>query len=34
LSAKDNSSHVLLVAKTSEEKSNWMSALITLQTRR
>lgn len=33
LQAKDHSSHVLLVAKTAEEKSNWMAALISLQTR-
>lgn len=34
LQAKDHSSHVLLVAKSPEEKSNWMAALISLQTRR
>ena len=34
LQAKDHSNHVLLVAKTPEEKSNWMAALISLQTRR
>ncbi|XP_060570683.1 son of sevenless homolog 1-like isoform X2 [Ruditapes philippinarum] len=33
LQAKDHSNHVLLVAKTPEEKSNWMAALISLQTR-
>ncbi|KAL4237772.1 Son of sevenless 1 [Mactra antiquata] len=33
LQAKDHSNHVLLVAKTAEEKSNWMAALISLQTR-
>lgn len=33
LQARDHSNHVLLVAKTAEEKSNWMAALISLQTR-
>ncbi|XP_063427477.1 son of sevenless homolog 2-like [Mytilus trossulus] len=34
LQARDSPSHcVLLMAKTAEEKSNWMAALISLQTR-
>ena len=30
----EHSNNIILVTKTSEEKSNWMAALISLQTRR
>ncbi|XP_052768277.1 son of sevenless homolog 2-like [Mya arenaria] len=33
LQGRDHSVHVMLVAKTPEEKSNWMAALISLQTK-
>ena len=34
LQTGEHSNNIILVAKTSEEKSNWMAALISLQTRR